>query len=167
MEFLIEIIFEMIISGLIVVCEECKVPKWIRYIAGSIAFLFYVMIFVILIIVGIKALEVSIILGIILLFIVMMFMALFTIKARNTYLKISKNTNKEKASEKIKDIIIGIVIIISSFSISDKIMLYIKNDSFIIKLILIIILSLAFSFIIDKLINLSQVRQIMKNNEFD
>lgn len=90
MEFLIEVLVELICEGTVELSSNKKVPKYIRYPLITLIVLFFTMIIFGVLFLGIKVLEQNPILGIILVVLGVLLLILSIKKFKETYLKNEK-----------------------------------------------------------------------------
>lgn len=87
MDFIIELIFELIAEGTVELSKSTKVPKLIRYPLIVIIVLFVTGIFGIILFVGLMLLKENVILGIVLIAIALLMLVMGIVKFRKGHLK--------------------------------------------------------------------------------
>lgn len=92
MDFLFELLFELIAEGTVELSKSIKVPKYIRYPLIVIIALFFIGVIGILLLVGVASFEQNFLIGIIIIALALLLLVMGVIKFRKTYL-IRKNKN--------------------------------------------------------------------------
>lgn len=87
MDFIIELIFELIAEGTVELSKSTKVPKLIRYLLIVIIVLFVTGIFGIILFAGLMLLKENVILGIVLIAIALLMLVMGIVKFRKGHLK--------------------------------------------------------------------------------
>lgn len=87
MDFIIELIFELIAEGTVELSKSTKVPKLIRYPLIVIIVLFVTGIFGIILFAGLMLLKENVILGIVLIAIALLMLVMGIVKFRKGHLK--------------------------------------------------------------------------------
>ena len=87
MEFIIELILELLLEGGEEICANKKISKWIRYPILFFIMLFFSAVILLIIFVGIKVIKNNIIVGIILIAIGLLMLICAIHKFRKVYLK--------------------------------------------------------------------------------
>lgn len=87
MDFIIELIFELIAEGTVELSKSTKVPKLIRYPLIVIIVLFVTGIFGIILFAGLMLLKENVILGIVLIAIALLMLVMGIVKFRKCHLK--------------------------------------------------------------------------------
>ena len=87
MDFLIEVVFDLVFEGGIEVSKNRKVPRIIRYPLIAIIVLFFAAIIIGLFVIGVVILKQSVVLGFLMIAISMVLLGSAIIKFRNVYLR--------------------------------------------------------------------------------
>ena len=95
MEFIFELIFELIAEGTVELSRSVKVPKYIRYPLIGIIVLFFVAVIGIVLIAGRVSLKESSLLGMILIALALFMLAMGIIKFKKVYLKRKNDVNSQ------------------------------------------------------------------------
>ncbi len=86
MDFLFELLLELIAEGTVELSRSIKVPKYIRYPIIGIIVLFFIAVIGIVLIAGFMALEENLLLGFIFIALAMFMLIMSIVKFRKTYL---------------------------------------------------------------------------------
>jgi len=87
MDFIFELLFELIAEGTVELSKSVKVPKFIRYPLIAIVILFFVGVIGLMVFAGLAAFQENVILGIALIAIALLILVMGIVKFRITYLK--------------------------------------------------------------------------------
>lgn len=90
MDFLFELLFELIAEGTVELSKSKKVPKYIRYILIGIITLFFIAAIGLVFFVGLVVLKQNLFLGIIIIAVALFMLIMSIIKFKKTYLKNKK-----------------------------------------------------------------------------
>lgn len=96
MEFIIELILELILEGTIEISSNKKVPKWIRYPLILILILFVSIVIIGIFILGIYIYKENAIASLILIIISIILLISGVVKFKNLYLKKKEESNEKK-----------------------------------------------------------------------
>lgn len=86
MDFLFELLLELIAEGTVELSKSIKVPKYIRYLLIGIIVLFFIAVIGIVLIAGLMSLEQNLLLGFIIIALAIFMLIMGIVKFRKTYL---------------------------------------------------------------------------------
>ncbi len=86
MEFLFELLLELIAEGTVELSQSIRVPKFVRYLLIAIIIVFFIAVIGIMVIASITALQENLIFGIILVALTLFTLVMGILKFRKTYL---------------------------------------------------------------------------------
>lgn len=86
MDFLFELLLELIAEGTVELSKSIKVPKYIRYLLIGIIVLFFIAVIGIVLIAGLMLLEQNLLLGFIIIALAIFMLIMGIVKFRKTYL---------------------------------------------------------------------------------
>ena len=86
MDFLFELLLELIAEGTVELSKSIKVPKYIRYLLIGIIVLFFIAVIGIVLIAGLVSLEQNLLLGSIIIALAIFMLIMGIVKFRKTYL---------------------------------------------------------------------------------
>lgn len=87
MDFLFELLFELIAEGTVALSKSAKVPNFIRYLLIGIIVLFFVAVIGITLIAGFWALKEHLLLGLLIIALALFMLVMGIVKFKKTYLK--------------------------------------------------------------------------------
>lgn len=93
MDFIFELLFELIFEGALSVSSDKKVPKFIRYPLTALIILFFVFVIVGLFALGVFSLKKSVIGGIFVIFVSVMLFTVATVKFIKKYINIKDKSD--------------------------------------------------------------------------
>ena len=86
MDFLFELLFELIAEGTVELSKSIRVPKYIRYPLIGIIVLFFAAVIAVLLIAGLVSLGENLLFGVILIALALFMLVMGIVKFRKTYL---------------------------------------------------------------------------------